>query len=826
MGEFLQDVRVGARQLARRPGFAAAAILSLALGVGVNTTLFTIVNAVLFKSSPVADPSRLVEIYSGASADLPQLTTSYPDYLDLQAQVPAFQGVAAHAFVRGVLSTGTKPQLVTGEAVTANYFDVLGVHPALGRAFRDEQVATPGGAAVAVVSHGLWQRQLGGRPEVVGTTVKLSGLDYSVIGVAPAVFPGTVPGIPTDFWVPVTMIDRLQFTGMQWTGDDDPAATRLEQRSTRWLFVKGRLAPGQSVEQARAQAEALYARLATAYPKTNEKAKVSVVPAANIRFHPMLDGYVRAASAVMLVAVGLVLLIACANVASLLLARATARRREMAVRAAIGAGRARLVRQLLSEGLVLALAGGALGTLLAWWAARAIGAAAQTLLPLRTDFDFSIDGVVLAFACGVSMATALLFGLAPAWSASKPDLVPSLKDTLEGDSGGSRRRVTLRDALVAGQLALSLVLLVAGALLTRGLVAARDTELGFDPTHVASLSFSLQMNGYDVERAVAFRNRALAAVRALPGVAAASVATRLPLASDINMDGIAVPGHHAPGDDPTPIDAVRVGADYFTAVGVPIVAGRAFTEDDVTQARPVAIVNETFARTYWPGRSAVGQVIHAGGFDQPALEVVGVSRDHKVRSVGEPARPYVHRPIDRERGIGLVVRTVTAADTALPILREAIWALEPDVVFTEDVAATAAVETTMAPTRVGAMLMGALGVLALLLAAVGLYGVIAYSVSLRTREVGIRMALGAERAQVLRMVLAQGTRLALAGVTLGALASLGVGIVLESMLYGVSAFDPVAYAAAAGVLLLVAVAANLAPALAASRIAPAAALRS
>ena len=622
------------------------------------------------------------------------------------------------------------------------------------------------------------------------------------------------------------MIDRLQFTGMQWTGDDDPGATRLEQRSTRWLFVKARLAPGQGVEQARAETEALYARLATAYPKTNEKAKVSVVPAANIRFHPMVDGYVRAASAVMLVAVGLVLLIACANVASLLLARGTARRREMAVRAAVGAGRARLVRQLLSEGLVLAAAGGALGTLLASWAARALGAFAQTVLPLRTEFDFSIDGVVLAFACGVSMTTALFFGLAPAWSASQPDLVPALKDTLEGDSGGSRRRVTLRDALVAGQLALSLVLLVAGALLTRGLVAARHTDLGFDPAHVATLSFNLQMNGYDVERAVAFRDRALAAVRALPGVAAASVATRLPLAADINMDGITVPGHHAAGDDPTPIDAVRVGADYFAAVGVPIVAGRAFTEDDVAQRRPVAIVNETFARTYWPGRAAVGQVIHAGGFDQPALEVVGVSRDHKVRSVGEPARPYVHRPVERERGIGLVVRTVAAADGVMPMLRQAIWSLEPDVVFTEDVAATEAVETTMAPTRVGAVLMAALGGLALLLAAVGLYGVIAYSVSLRTREVGIRMALGAERSQVLRMVLGQGARLALAGVALGTVASLGVGTVLGSLLYGVSAFDPVAYAGSATVLLVVAVVANLAPALAASRVAPATALRS
>ena len=313
---------------------------------------------------------------------------------------------------------------------------------------------------------------------------------------------------------------------------------------------------------------------------------MSVVPASNIRFHPMVDGYVKAASAAMLAAVGLVLLIACANVASLLLARGNARRRELAIRAAIGAGRGRLIRQLLSEGLVLAVAGGALGTVLASWSGRALGGIAAGVLPIRTNFDFSIDGKVLAFALVVSVATALLFGLAPAWSASKPELVPALKDTGEGEGSGRRRRLTMRDALVVGQLALSLVLLVAGALLTRGLMAARATDIGFDPTHLASLSFNLQMNGYDAGRATAFKDRALQAVRALPGVSAASITSRLPLAPDVNMDGFVIRGHHAPTDDPTPIDTVTVGADYFAAVGVPVVAGRVFTEADVSNGAP------------------------------------------------------------------------------------------------------------------------------------------------------------------------------------------------------------------------------------------------
>ena len=401
--------------------------------------------------------------------------------------------------------------------------------------------------------------------------------------------------------------------------------------------------------------------------------------------------------------------------------------------------------------------------------------------------------------------------------------MPALKDATEG--GGVRRRITLRDALVVGQLALSLVLLVSGALLARGLVVARGTDLGFDPTHVAYLTFSPQMNGYDLDRTAALRARVLEAARALPGVVGASFSTRLPMGPDINMSSYAVPGHHAADDDGTSVDTVGIGADYFAVMGIPLVEGRPFTEEEASGDRPVIIVNETFARTYWPGESAVGRVVHDGGFDQRALQIVGVARDHKVRSAGEAPMPYAHVPIGTGRSIELVVRTAGPAAAIVPALKRAVWALEPDTVFTGEGAATEAVDATMAPTRIGAALIGVVGVLALLLAAVGLYGVIAYSVSLRTREVGIRMALGAERGQVLRMVLAQGTRLALVGTGLGAALAAGAATVLQSMLYGVSTFDPLAYGAAAGLLMLVALGANLAPAVAASRVQPATAIR-
>ena len=823
MGVFFADLRFGARQLLQRPGFAAVAIGSLALGIGLNVTIFSVVNAVLLRGQQLARPDQLVEIYSGLSKDYPQLTTSYPDFQDIGRASDALTGVAGSSYVRGILSTTGRGSLITGETITPNYFDLLGIPIPLGRSFREDENATPNAAPVIIVSHGLWQRNLGGTPDAIGKTVKISGIDYTVVGVAPRQFTGTIPGVPADFWVPLMMVDRFAFSGIQSNTDEDPGDTRLTRRGSRWLFVKGRLKDGRTIEEARSQLEALYARLRTEYPNTNKDVTVNLVPAADIRFHPALDGYFEAASLGLTGAVALVLLVACGNVASLLLARASARRRELAIRAAIGASRRRLIQQLLAEGMVLATAGGVLGVVIAWWAGGALAGLMDTdVFPMRIAFDFAIDRTVLLFALAATAVTTVVFGLAPAWSASKPELVPALKASMEGEG---RARFSSRDLLVVGQLALSAVLLVAGALLLRGLAVAQSTDIGYDPRSLTLLTFNLGMNGYDGDRADAFRERALDRLRSLPGVTSVTTATRLPFSPDINMSGVRVQGFHTPEEQETPVDTVGVGEDYFATIGVPIITGRALTRDDRENRRRVAVINETLARQYWP-KGAVGQHFYMGGYHTPAWEVVGVSRDHKVRSVGEDPRAYLHVPNGlKDTSQSFIVRTATPS-SALPMLREALWSIEPEIVFTEDVAASEVAETTMLPTRIGAILLGAFGALALGLAAIGLYGVVAYSVSQRTREIGIRVALGAPRGSVLRLLASRGARLAVIGLVIGALGAAAVGRLLTSMLYGVSAFDMMAFGAAATVLLAIAGIANIVPALAALRVDPVKALRS
>lgn len=828
MHDFVGDLRYALRGLVRQPGFTIVAAMSLALGIGLNTTIFSVVNAVLLKDLPIEDPDRLVEIYTGLSEDFPHLTTSFPDFVDVRAETDAFEGVAAHAMVRGIVTNDGRSELVAGEVVTANYFDLLGVRPALGRAFHEDEDETEGTHPVMILSHGLWQRRLGGDVNVVGKTLRLSGVDYTVIGVAPVWFTGTIPGLRPEFWVPTAMVESLSFSGIAASTPSPTGDTRRERRGQRWLFVKGRLAPGVTPEEAQAQVSTIFARLSSEYPETNENVTAAVLSGDSVRFHPMLDNILSTAGAVLLAAVGMVLLIACANVANMLLARAASRSREIAVRLSVGASRSRLVRQLMTEAFLLATLGGVLGVGIAYGALRLLSSTIETSLPVPIEFAYELDTSVMTFAFGVSLVTALVFGLVPAFRASRPSLTPALKgETSVGDEA-TPRGFSLSKVLVVGQLAVSLVLLVAGALLTRGLIEAERTEVGFDASRVAAFGFNLQMNNYTLEEAKTLQRELLAQLLTLPGVEYVSTASRMPLAPDINMTAVFVPGVHETEDDAPPIDAVTVGEDYFRVTGIPILRGRAFDDDLDQEGSPsVAIVNETMAELYWPDRSPLGERVYDDGPDGPSTEIVGVSRNHKVRSLGEEPRPYIHFPRSQNpsRRTDIIVRTSGLAESVLPTIRREILAMEPEIVFTEEGTAAEVVELTLVPTRLGARLLGAFGALALLLAAVGLYGVIAYAVARRTHEVGLRMALGATAPAVLKMILRQGMVLAILGVGVGAVLAALLARVLQALLYGVSSLDPVSYGVAAIVLLVVALAANLIPAWRASRISPMAALR-
>ncbi len=825
MEDLLRDLRLGFRLLIRNPGFAAVAVVSLALGIGINTAMFSVVNAVLFTPTKVAEPERLAEIYTSAAADMPYMTTSYPDFLDLAASVSTFSGMAGHAMVRGIYRrAGDRAEIVLGEVVSERYFDVLGVRPALGRSFLPEENRTELTHPVAVVSQGFWKRRLAGAPDVLGRRIELSGTQYEIVGVAPEGFEGTIPGLVPEFWAPLMMTERLSFQGLQ-AQTPSPGKTRLEQRGTRWLFVTARLAPGATVESARAEVETLAARLVSDNPEVNKGLKASVLPARAVRLHPMVDGVLGPAAAALMGAVGLVLLIACANVANLLLARTSARGREMAVRVAIGASRGRLVRQLLGESLVLAALGGGLGVLIAYWASRLM-TAAHPPLPIPLTFDFALDGRVLLFAAGVSLLTTVVFGLAPALQIAKPELVSALRGEA-GALGTSSRRLHLRDFLVAGQLALSLVLLVAGALLLRGLVHANGIRPGFDADRLAVLAFNLKMNGYSAEQATAFQQRLVDRLRTVPGATQVALVSRPPLGSDINMEGVHIRGHHEPDSEATPIDATYVEPDYFAALGLPLREGRTFTEADKVGAPGVVVINEAMARRYWPGRSALGERVFTEGFDGPSFEVIGVVPDYKVRGLGEDPRPYLHFAWrqNASRDTTILVRAASSAAPLVADLRAAVLEMEPAIVFTEEGTVADLLKVTLVATRAGASLLAAFGGLALLLAAVGLYGVVAQSVAQRTREIGVRMALGADASLVLKLVLGRGMTLAVAGVLAGLLCAAAVTRALSSLLYGVSAFDPLAFAGAAFILLSVACVANLLPARRASRVDPMVALR-
>jgi predicted permease len=823
---FFGDVRYALRWLRRSPGFASVAILSLAIGIGFNTALFTIVDAVLFRPLPVERPDRLVEVYTTSPDGDTYATSSYPDYADLKAQNHVFSDLIAYCPILAAVSAGERSRMALGEVVTGNFFTVLGVRAKIGRTILPSD-DRQGANRVVLLSHGTWTREYGANPTIVGQTIRIHGQPYTVIGVAEPSFTGMMPVLSAALWIPTVYVDDGEPGGMISTVPSPIGNTRLERRGSRFLFLKGRLTDGASPEQAQADLNVIMQQLAAANPQTNKDRRVSVIRTTQVHLHPDADRALLPIALGLMVVVALVLLIACANVASMLLARASGRQKEIGVRLAIGASRGRLTAQLLTESAVMAAFGAAAGLALGWALTR-LALSIKLPIPFPLVFGLQIDGRVLAFTAGVTTLAALMAGLAPALKATRPNLVSELKGDAMAAALGSRKW-TLRDLLVVAQIAVTMVLLVVSGLLTRSLVAAQAMRLGFEPQGLAMLSTELGLIGYDDTRAERLYAQALDRVRALPDLESAALAERTPFAINYNRSNIFIPGRHQPGDLKGYVtDVTRVSPEYFRTLGVSVVQGRNFSTSDTPSSPGVAIVNESFARKHWPGENAVGKIINTQEVDGPVYEIVGVAADHKVSTVGEKPTPYVHFAYSQRPSTGetIVARTRGDAGQLLSAMRRELLALEPNVVFLDNQTMTAQVDMTLMPARLGAMSISGVGLVAMVLASIGLYGVIAYSVARRTREIGIRMALGAPGSSVVGLVMRQGLTLTGLGAAAGALLALVAAKAVAGALYDVSAIDPVTWISATITLFVVAALANAVPARRACIVDPSAALRS
>ena len=817
------DVRYAVSWLLRSPAFTSVAIASLALGVGFNTALFSIIDALLLRPLPIERPDRVVDVYTkGADGDT-YSTTSYPDFLDFQAQNRVFSGMAGYSLAIAAMKTGDQSRLALGEVVTGNYFQLLGVKAAIGRTLLPEDDVRGATRAVAL-SHTTWMREYGGEPSVIGRTLHLRGQPYTIVGVIEERFHGMMPMIQPEMWLPVAWVEEVEPAGIQEAVPSPTGDTRLDRRGQRWMFVKARLRDGETRDTAEANLQVVMSQLAAQHPKTNGKRPVAV--AANVRVHPQGDAMMRPIAAGLMLGVGLVLLVACANVANMLLARASGRQKEIGIRLAIGASRGRLVRQLLTESLVLSLLGAVAGLALAVVLVRFVQAIPLPV-PVPLALTLQIDARVLLFTTVVAAASGLLAGLVPALQATKPNLTAELKGDRPTVSAGSRRW-TLRDGLVAAQTAVTLVLLVTAGLLTRSIIEARSTELGFRSSGLAVVGTEVGLIGYDEKRADALYDRVLERVRALPGVESASGTVRQPLAINYNRNGIFFPGKMEPGAEPIPIAATWVDEMYFGTLGVPLLRGRGFTTADTPETPKIAIVNESFVKTYWPGEDALGHRFRVRTADGPEFEVVGVVADYKVDTVGERPTPYIHYALSQRPFTGQVIlaRTAGNASALLNTIRREILTLEPNAIFLDSQTMDAQVDMTLLPARLAAQTASVVGAVATVLAAIGLYGVIAYAVARRTREIGIRMALGAAPGGVIGMIMRQGLTVAIAGVVVGSVLAWLAARAVASALYGVSAHDPMAWTGAIGALIGAAALANFMPARRASRVDPSVALRS
>jgi putative ABC transport system permease protein len=802
---FIQDLRYGVRMLARDRRFTAVVVLTLALGTGANTAIFSVVNTVLLRPLPYKDADRLVMVWGynrarGFTTD----QVSPLDFADWRAQNHHFESTAASADVVYTLTGVGEPALLIAYSFSADYFHVLGVPPLLGRTFLPEE-EQPGRNNVAVLSYSLWQTRFGGRQDLVGKSISLDGAPYTVVGIMPPSF--QYPPF-TQLWTPLTVVKEA-----------------ANDRAYRYLRVIARLKPGVTIQQAQAEMNTIARRLALEYPKTNKEEDATNI----IGLRQMLSGDIRPALLVLTCAVGFLLLIACANVANLLLARAVGRQKEVAVRAALGASRSRLLRQLLTESVLLGLASGALGLLFAFWC---VGA----LLPMfpPTLFNISIphldkipiDGWVLGFALAVSLLTGVIFGLFPALRAGRVNTSESLKESSRSLTGGAQAR-RFRNALVVAEVALSVMLLTAAGLTLKSLLHLLGSSLGFSPENVLTLRVLLPSSRYRTDaQKLAFSNQALERIRSLPGVKSAGTVTFLPLSGWWGVRQVSAVGQSAPQTQPPSAVWSSVSPDYFQALSIPLLRGRLFMDQDAQGTRAVAIISKSLAGQLAPNADPVGKQIDVEGL-KGAVEVVGVVGDvHQLgitsEIISEVYLPYSQAPAPI---ICFAIRTASDPTYLAKAAERAIWTVDKDQSIGYVMPMEELASQSLAPQRVVTLLLSGFAAMALLLAALGIYAVIAYSVTQRTHEIGIRMALGARATHILSLVVGRGLGLALAGATLGLAGSFGLMRFLSSLLYGVRPSDPLVFVTVSALLAAVALLACYIPARRATKVDPMVALR-
>lgn len=810
--ELLQDIRFGARMLARSPGFSILAILCLTLGIGTNAAVFSWIEGILIRPYPlVSHQDRMFAIIGTTRGVEGHNGLSYPDFLDFEKNSTLFQSFIVDRIMGTSLSVGDRAEWASGGIVSANYFDALGVRPILGRGFRPEEGTGRNAHPVTVISYRTWKDRYNLDPNIVGRTQYLNGVQHTIIGVAPEKFHGTFVGYSFNFWVPTSMQETFDTTGY-----------KLEDRGARWIEGYAFLKPGVTRQQGQAELNSIAQRLENDFPETNRGHEVQLVPLWKTPFNGA--GNMSPTLTIAMAVVFVVLLIACANVSNLLLARSLLRRHEMTMRLALGAGRRRLIKQLVTEGLLLSIIAATGGIAMAYWCRNALVLSFPPPVPgLVIDYPGQIDWRVLALSAAVCVFSTLVFALVPAIHASNVDLSGALKSEAGGVVGGSGRS-RLRSALVLVQVSLSFVLLAGTALLLQSLAKIKNANPGFS-TDVIACPISLFSAGYKLEPAKSFQTQLLDRVRNLPGVQSATLARVAPFSYNVfSSSPIQVEGYQAPPNEQPTIDYVQVTEDYFATLDIPIVSGRAFTRTDDENAPPVAIVNETMAAKYWPGKNAVTQRVKV--MDR-WLEIVGVAKNSNYRTKLEPPMPFLYVPLRQNWGVQntLLVRTRETPGALLNPLSREVHALDPNLAPRMPYRMQEQVDEMSYSQRLAVTLVAVFGAMALFLAAIGLYAVMSYSVSQGTRELGLRMALGASVGDLLRMVVSRGLRLTVTGIVIGAIAALVLTRLMGNLLYKVNPRDPLAFTSALAILLIVALVSCLLPAWRATRINPVRALR-